>query len=1081
MTLERQTGSTSKTPLITPSASPPTSSASLSSSSSPFKRPRLSSSRPPSHDSIFDNARDQSTRRMLNVWSHLAERYSRRLDEDDIIDLVTGQVVKDRGVLRNMENNWEFGRFADSDPHTPSESRTEGEEEDQEEEEEQTHEEEESDDELDSFADLRRTESQIERGGDGSEEEVEAEDTGVSLPASLPTVRALDPEDVEDAADLQEFLEAESRRKGDLGSEEEDYSVEGGEEDDGFLSEGATTDGSSVLGHATPFAEPEDEDGPTAKSTPSPEPSDDELAVWEADDTRTTTAPGSSCYASAQSTSKHLSNTSRSSKQITPASSPTKVSRQLQTPPNSRTPASPPGPHLEDYFDYVEPLASSSKSSSLRSSPHPHPIHLPTPSSLSPVHGRQSASSSFSTSISSKTPRSVASRLKTDGSKSASTSEETPSKTVPRETRSTVPHLNLAEVLRAGDKSRRSSRSPQKPPSSSAQDARQSTARPSGKDLHQDPSVWGESSRPLHSPYPSLGLGDESSNNTSVDRKGKQKATAEDLPHDDSVTLASPRTRTVFDGVELARQISSKKRKRGDSSDDDEIELRSARLVGSGSGSSWRSSTPMPQRKHEDDESNHEASDHSGKSSSFFHHYYDLCFSSDAKRESRPQTSRSTSLPHSNQKPQISRRSSKNIIHKGPYPDDEKKASTHESNPHLHEKYRSQSHLDSIHPYANSYYPPYPPLMYDRHKNYPQAPVFDPRAQYIISQAVHQLSALFSNPWVPQHHDSYPPPHHPYMQSHEGPSVPSAIPYTPTRGERSRSMFNLSPVIPSPSTPSAPSSSVYHTPTHRPHPQPYSYDPAFSRGTLPPSSPEPDSSPVRSSSPGQFSSPTIGYSPTSTSDALSSSPVATGFRRASSLVSRSKSRGRRVSFKKDVTEIGDSGIVVETGLVVDVDVDVSPRPRPQSVKAAGPSGARPARDREHEQGISREDKKNVSHSSRQGKGKGKDLDSDDSSGDEPLSSVPIQRTRRGLTPGPSGPGRNKSRGPPAEADPPTEDVQKSRGRGRPAKKSRHTDVADGDSSSNNSPVRGRTPSRQSGTQKGLPLKNTSRGRSQSRT
>lgn len=68
---------------------------------------------------------------------------------------------------------------------------------------------------------------------------------------------------------------------------------------------------------------------------------------------------------------------------------------------------------------------------------------------------------------------------------------------------------------------------------------------------------------------------------------------------------------------------------------------------------------------------------------------------------------------------------------------------------------------------------------------------------------------------------------------------------------------------------------MYTTPTHHPHPYPYAYDPEFSNATVPPDTPE------VTSSPGE--------------------PKESGRRK--SLVERSKSRGRRVSFKIEREDI----------------------------------------------------------------------------------------------------------------------------------------------------------------------------------
>ena len=122
-------------------------------------------------------------------------------------------------------------------------------------------------------------------------------------------------------------------------------------------------------------------------------------------------------------------------------------------------------------------------------------------------------------------------------------------------------------------------------------------------------------------------------------------------------------------------------------------------------------------------------------------------------------------------------------------------------------------------------------------QGYPHIP--DPRAHLLISQTMQQLSqqlsALVGASWAP-------PPH--YVDG-AGPSTPS---HRRLRNQHSTHTFI--------------------TPTHHHHPYPYSYDPNLSHATLPPDSPEPESSPLKRSS-----------------------------GRRNSLVHRSQSRGRRVSFK----------------------------------------------------------------------------------------------------------------------------------------------------------------------------------------
>ena len=142
-------------------------------------------------------------------------------------------------------------------------------------------------------------------------------------------------------------------------------------------------------------------------------------------------------------------------------------------------------------------------------------------------------------------------------------------------------------------------------------------------------------------------------------------------------------------------------------------------------------------------------------------------------------------------------------------------------------------------PHYHQSYPPSPQQQQQHHPPRPEMfppPIPDPRAQFIITQAMHQLSALVGTPWTPPHD-------------------PSFIPHTPSRRHQSRR-----------------ANSIFNTPYH-PHPYPYSYDPNLSHATLPP-----ESSPESISSPEKFSSPS-------------------GPRKSSMARAGSRSIGRQVSFK----------------------------------------------------------------------------------------------------------------------------------------------------------------------------------------
>jgi len=276
--------SVSKPALITPSASPPSSRSffpqpyRIPDKALPAKRPRLastsshlqshlpsSSSSSASLDQIdVHQAREASTLRLFDVWSTLADRYSRPIDEDDIIDITTGEVVKDRGVLRGSRN-WNIGCFADN---------VEEDEEEEEDEDEEV-------DELDAFA------------NPGEDEEP----GGVPLDVDekrVPPVTEVDPADAED---LKQFLEAERRRREICGSEEEtESSGEENLDEDGVVDERLRNHARSEvsapsLERSATQVEEGDGVGVGTGQTPRREPSvfvdsgsDDELVNWDLDE-----------------------------------------------------------------------------------------------------------------------------------------------------------------------------------------------------------------------------------------------------------------------------------------------------------------------------------------------------------------------------------------------------------------------------------------------------------------------------------------------------------------------------------------------------------------------------------------------------------------------------------------------------------------------------------------------------------------------------------------------------------------------------------------------------------------------------
>lgn len=297
--------SPAKPPLITPSASPPpvqtspVSAHRMSENARPSERKRLfSTPRRIIHDDVPSSStpqiqspvdvgkeREASIHRLLDHWASLAERYTRRLDEDDIVDLQTGEVTRDYGILRNSRK-CRFGALA----VPPTGYLTADEGSDSEEDEDDVY----DPDELDAFADTYSDTDAPEVG------------TQYDLEPGGKVVPPVTPLDSADATDLQEFMDAEQRRRemcgSDFGEEEESglddplpeafedqaegecfsgsdeldrHSIEEGEE---YISEGGKD--SSGEGGA---------DGKTGNILLPPTVADwtseDELDVWEVDET----------------------------------------------------------------------------------------------------------------------------------------------------------------------------------------------------------------------------------------------------------------------------------------------------------------------------------------------------------------------------------------------------------------------------------------------------------------------------------------------------------------------------------------------------------------------------------------------------------------------------------------------------------------------------------------------------------------------------------------------------------------------------------------------------------------------------
>ncbi|KAH6912724.1 hypothetical protein BKA70DRAFT_1264776 [Coprinopsis sp. MPI-PUGE-AT-0042] len=244
--------------LVTPSASPPPRQAVTKSrpSTAPVpqldKRSRVSSTPKPSQTSSsasssarpteepidYEKERKASASRLLDVWSQLAERYTRRLDEDDIVDIVTGKIVKDNGVLRKAKKM----RFGDT--HAPGRNEDDEAEESEEEDGQENQggqPEDDDDDELDAFLDA------------DNDHDDEEQPEVLEIHSRVEAVPPVTPQNPLDAADLKEFMETERLRRSVLGSEPED-------DPDAYLSESESTDAGDITHTIQQRSEDDSED-----------------------------------------------------------------------------------------------------------------------------------------------------------------------------------------------------------------------------------------------------------------------------------------------------------------------------------------------------------------------------------------------------------------------------------------------------------------------------------------------------------------------------------------------------------------------------------------------------------------------------------------------------------------------------------------------------------------------------------------------------------------------------------------------------------------------------------------------------
>ncbi|GLB38511.1 hypothetical protein LshimejAT787_0503760 [Lyophyllum shimeji] len=869
--------------LITPSASPPSRSFfpqpyRIPDQASPTKRPRLSSaprqlparasSSSSSAADVADlhKAREESTLRLLDVWAGLAEQYNIPPEEDDIIDIRTGKVVKDRGVLRGSRT-LSFGAFA-----AAAAEDEEGEAEEDNEEDEV--------DELDSFAQAEMPD--IDLGADERK---------------VPPVTEMDPRDAED---LREFLEAERKRKELYGYEVDEtegsvYESQGEEvypED----SQHEPTDDD-----ANPEVDEEDDvshqldDGRTPPQPVEPvyvdSGSDDELANWEQDEA---TAVYSVAKKEDSDSEVEILEPSPKGASLSPeipvvplTSTKTKsrgvserpsfaTQRQLQTPPQSHTSSSIPSATPDDYFVQLPPDSSS-------------PPRSPSPSS----------SRYDSSPIKSQQVRQHSSKPRPERKKSEKLDlDSTPP----------IPRLDLSKISkdpsRAKSKSRATSHTPAASGSASIS---LSTAKKGPKQsalaeakVAQEPrkkpnvEVVIEQRTPFRprktSITPTEGKKSDAANQKvkgtpkpaiSTKAKGKQKTTSADEPVDSfpeavDTTPASPpaaRTKTPHSPRSRSRRSSLSNFVLSKEAGDRLHEHANATsryskysdLAGMESASMAGKKRKRIVSTAETDMVTNEAPPPE---------------SSAAQPGSRnPSTSRARHHSSDGGSPGPDYAKAPEVKQKGKWKSTSKprsRSSDYEaggdSSQEEYEKHQQRHFSRAPSHFGDHPYYPYPPPTYPpphRHDQQPPphmyAPIPDPRAQFIITQAMQQLSALVGGAWTPPH--APPPP---------GVPVRGSTPYTPSHYRHYR--------------PDAPSS-MYSTPTHHAHPYPYSYNPDMSNATLPPDSPD-----VRSSSPPAASGSGTG-----------------GIRQKSIL--RGQSRGRRVSFR------------IEEGVVDTMEMPVSPDAR----------------------------------------------------------------------------------------------------------------------------------------------------------
>ncbi|KXN93412.1 hypothetical protein AN958_00336 [Leucoagaricus sp. SymC.cos] len=785
----------SRPPLITPSASPPpVSLASRSDVAPPSKRQRLASASRSSSlrrsvsasDSNLDvqKEREASRARLLDTWSQLAERYSRPLDEDDIVDIRTGEIVKDNGFWR-ATRQFKFGEVLapeDTDARAVEDS-----------------EDEDGIDELDAFPD----------------EHDFLEDVFARGLQPDPLAKSLESGGEDD---LTEFLEAEKKRREEYGSDLD----EGGFTTSYANEDNRTTSPSPTISNDFNNCDEDDRIGSrylpdTSYESGQEDPaSDDELDNWEPTEASMVVVAGTvlgapSIDGGSDVESEVVVETPE------PVSNPPPKQRtppaQLHTPPHSHSSVdqpimgcieiplpSPPSipPHSEprrprkasvspkkpeapaaksktrtprrqvpttEVIEFTDDEAVEAVPKKVPSSVSPPPSPVPVPSSLPPIVRARSRAQSL-------VPQVVISTLPPRLEKSNKTTVDSPAKSK-KPTRSTAPSKSAV---------------PSNPPKRTTRLESPSKASPVKKSSQKTKSVQPEQKA------------------AKTKTKSRSVRHSPSLSEDEEFQVSQDKTSSI-----ILRKPNP------------EVSGRPVTPVTAAPVPRVSSSLPRIRTSHK-----------RKRSSSVYEANAQQQVADKTTRESTTSQSRVTKTGRTSnnlktQTRQSSRSKSKRLLP----PEEGSPSSSDESV----DDRRSQTIRRFASVSASStIQPPYTPHATPSHHpvNGMYAPIADPRAQQIITSAMQQLAALL---WTPP--------------THSNPATPM-YPYTPAH-------HRFSSVGPS---------FVQSTPDH-PHPYPFSFDPAFSKATFPPSSPDPPSSPVKPRE------------------------------RKKSLVARSHSRGRRVSFSVD--------------------------------------------------------------------------------------------------------------------------------------------------------------------------------------